>query len=181
MEREIWEDVAGFEGLYKVSNTGRIISLPQENGRCGRKRGNELKTRIGRAGYVYVSLREPAGPSQHMFFHRILATAFIPNPENKPTVNHKNSIRNDNRIENLEWATWSENNKHAYKFGKQNKFYGERHSQAKLNWQKVNEIRNKHVKNVYGIGSLAKEYGVSKGCIQAILERITWNKPQTIE
>lgn len=115
---ENWKSITGFEGLYKISTKGRVKSLSRkvynQNGPY-QIRERILKTTLN-DGYVYCKLYKEA--VQHTIrVHRLVAKAFMPNPENKPRVNHLNSVRNDNRIENLEWATISEDLKHAYKYG----------------------------------------------------------------
>lgn len=119
--------VVGFEGLYEVSDTGHIYSL---NYRRMRKR-QELAQTIGEKGYVRVVLSKNKTPYT-MTVHRIVADAFLP-PSDKPTINHKNGVTSDNRVDNLEWATHSENHKHAFMvLGKipinKGKFGGENHA-----------------------------------------------------
>ncbi len=119
METEIWKDVVNYEGRYQVSNFGNIKSLPikTKNGNGWYiKKGNTLKQHI-QFGYSGICLRGKNMEKKRFQVHRLIAIAFIPNPENKKCVNHKNSIRHDNRLENLEWATHSENNLHAFKYG----------------------------------------------------------------
>lgn len=119
MEEEIWRDVVGYEGFYLVSNLGNVKSLAKEvlNGKAKFVRnGKILKPYLNKDGYPTVNLY--LGSKKKLLnIHRIVALAFIENLEKKPTINHKNSIRYDNRVENLEWATYSENNKHAHDFG----------------------------------------------------------------
>jgi hypothetical protein len=118
---EIWKDIVGWEGLYEVSNLGnirsadRVIAGPKP---CGRRiKGRLRKTLIAR-GYVSINLLDKkTGRSTRNSVHRFMAEAFIPNPENKPEVNHKNGIKHDNRLENLEWVTRSENSLHAWETG----------------------------------------------------------------
>lgn len=107
---ETWKDIEGYEGLYQVNKRGIVKSLRREV----RNRGGAAfrKERIIYPctcnGYLFYRLIKDKNPKIH-YQHRLIASAFIPNPENKPHVNHINSIRDDNRIENLEWATKREN------------------------------------------------------------------------
>jgi len=116
---EIWKDIPNYKGLYQVSNLGRIKSVERKV-----KYQNSLrsvkekikKTFIGKQGYERVELSKD-GINKKYNVHRIVAKAFIHNLYNKETVNHINGIKTDNRVENLEWATKSENNLHAHKIG----------------------------------------------------------------
>ena len=118
---EIWKDISGYEGLYQVSNKGRIYSLGRriimKNGRSREIKSRVLKHSLDSKGYPFIVLYDFDSNRKQGRIHRLVAEAFIPNPNNKPTVNHKNSIRHDNNIENLEWATHSENTIHGYKYG----------------------------------------------------------------
>ena len=102
---EKWRDVVGYEGLYEVSSLGRI----KRNGRI-------KKPHVDHGGYLTVWLSKHS-VQKCLKVHRIVAIAFIPNPKNKATVNHINGVKTDNRVENLEWATHSENIIHANKLG----------------------------------------------------------------
>lgn len=108
---EIWKPVIGYEGLYEVSNLGRVKGLERQ----GNWRDNIL-TQCMIGNYVKVSLTVN-GKSQNKLVHRLVAQAFIPNPENKPEVNHKDGNKLNNCLDNLEWVTKSENIKHAYRTG----------------------------------------------------------------
>lgn len=108
VQKEIWKDIAGYEGLYQVSNLGGIKSLPRNS-----TRGGILKPLIHR-GYSSVELCKN-NIKKRFRVHRLEAFAFLPNPKNKPYINHKNGIRNDNRLENIEWCTNSENQLHSYR------------------------------------------------------------------
>jgi hypothetical protein len=114
---EIWKDVVGYEGHYKVSNLGRVKSLDRsrvtERGKLFNFKGKFLKFNYNvRHKYPQVKL-SVAGLEKTFKVHRLVAIAFIPNPENKYCVNHKNFNRLDCRVENLEWMSLEENNEHA--------------------------------------------------------------------
>lgn len=116
-DNEIWKDVNGYEGYYKVSNFGKIKSCLRIVKHGLGNADRTIKSRIIKPyndnhGYHMVSLSKDGKVKKHKV-HRIVAEAFIPNPENKPTENHLNEIRNDNRASNLEWATYKENNDHG--------------------------------------------------------------------
>jgi hypothetical protein len=110
---EQWKDIKGFEGLYEVSNLGNVRSLDRmvlhKNNYMQFKPGKLIKPQYNHAGYLRFDLL-----GKKCRAHRLVAAAFIPNKYNKEEVNHINGIRDDNRLENLEWTTKSENNIHKY-------------------------------------------------------------------
>jgi hypothetical protein len=112
---EIWKDIPEYEGMYQISNLGNVKSQ-HYNHMSGQKPGKLLKVTLMKNGYVSLGLRMCDTNKTHLL-HRLIAEAFIPNPDNKPNINHINAIRNDNCIENLEWCTQSENILHAFKMG----------------------------------------------------------------
>lgn len=101
---EIWKDIKGYEGKYQVSNQGRVKSLNYNN-----TTAPKILSLIYDNGYCYVGLSCNSS-TKKIGVHRLVADAFIPNPENKPCINHINTVRDDNNVENLEWCTIKENN-----------------------------------------------------------------------
>ena len=106
---EIWKDIVGYEGLYEVSNFGRVKSL----------KGHEkiLKPANNGNGYLFVYLWKN-GKGKQSYIHRLVATAFISNPLNKPCINHIDCNPQNNNVDNLEWVTQRENIQYAYKLGR---------------------------------------------------------------
>lgn len=97
---ENWRDIEGYEGSYQVSDCGRVRSL----------RTNKIMKLMIWHGYAYVNFTIN-NVVNHKSVHRLVAEAFIPNPENKPCIDHINTLKDDNRVENLRWVTQSENNR----------------------------------------------------------------------
>ena len=114
---EVWKDIPGYEGLYQVSNLGRVKSFPKKKG-CGvGYTQKELILKSASNGhYLFVVLRKDRKPKM-CYVHRLVAQAFIPNPNKKCDVNHISGIKTDNRVENLEWNTRQENIRHSFDNG----------------------------------------------------------------
>lgn len=112
--KEIWKDIPGYEGLYQVSNMGRVRSLDRvliySNGQRHSYKGVLLKPGRGKTGYLSVCL---GNHGREAGVHRLVAEVFIPNPENKSDVNHINGDKSDNRVKNLEWVSRKENMAHC--------------------------------------------------------------------
>lgn len=109
---EIWKDIKGYEGLYQVSNMGRVKSLERVvfrgNGHGKRILDEKILKLSSIHGYLIAFLFNGSKRKNYRV-HRLVAQAFIPNPENKPEIDHINTIRTDNRVENLRWVTKKEN------------------------------------------------------------------------
>jgi hypothetical protein len=110
MAIEIWKPVAGFEGLYEVSNLGRVKSFQNK------KDGHIVSQSISKWGYLLCNLWK-GNKCKTVSVHRLVAKAFIPNPKNKPVINHIDCDKTNNRVENLEWTTQKENVHHSVKLG----------------------------------------------------------------
>lgn len=133
---EIWKDIAGYEGLYQVSNLGRVKSLKRvlkynsKNQFKSYKQVCEIKEKILKhtkynTGYDYVSLCKN-NIKQNVPVHRLVAEAFISNSHNYPCVNHIDGNKLNNIVSNLEFCTFKHNSQHAYKMGLVKHFYGEK-------------------------------------------------------
>lgn len=110
MQEEIWKNVVGYEGLYMVSNFGRVKSLPRIDSNGHRINGRILKNnRNVKSGYMVVNLHKDGDGGKTRTVHRLVATAFIPNPDGLPQVGHKDETRTNNHVNNLYWTTNLEN------------------------------------------------------------------------
>lgn len=152
---EIWKDVVGYEGYYQISNLGNVRSFDRIHssglGRSYFKPGRILKTCVASHGYLSVALCFRKQTSAQI--HKLIAKAFIPNPNNYKCVNHKDGNKLNNNIDNLEWVSHAQNNKHAYDTGLKKPF-------RKVTTEEVIQIRalskcfnmsNTLLANMYGL------------------------------
>ena len=163
---EIWKAIKNYSA-YMVSNYGRVKSF------IIHKDGKLLNTSVAnRNGYVGVHLYKD-GKKTQFSVHRLVAEAFIPNPKNKPQINHLNGDKTDNRVDNIEWATASENTKHSFANGLQVVLRGENAGSAKLSSHQVRRIKlmlelgTKHVE-------IAKMFPVQSSQITRIASGERW-------
>lgn len=111
---EIWKDIEGYEGIYQVSNLGRVKTLYFRNNKYIIKKEKILKQHISKQGYLSVGLSDKQGKRKTYRVHRLVAQAFIPNPQKLFCVNHKDENKSNNIITNLEWTTTIENNRYSF-------------------------------------------------------------------
>lgn len=132
MKEEIWKDIKGYEGLYQISNFGNVKSLKREvsNGTGTRIIDQRLLSQVtNRYGYICVTLCKNS-KYKHCTIHRLVAEAFIDNPDNLPCVNHKDENKQNNNVDNLEWCSVAYNNSYGSRLGKvSNKNKGKKHSE----------------------------------------------------
>jgi len=174
--QEKWADVAGFEGVYQISDLGNIRSLPRIIDYGTHKqthKGRILKPQPNSKGYLRIVLTWD-GKREVKFIHRLVAEAFVPNPENKPQVNHKDGNKLNNHAANLEWVNNSENQKHGRRSGLITTLHGEQKPGHKLTESDVRFILISDLSSKL----LAKRFGVSTQTIYDIRKRKKWKHVQ---
>jgi hypothetical protein len=171
---EIWKDIEGYEGIYQVSNKGKVKSMPRIPRRFERPdmaKGRILKQQFVSAGYLKVALCK-AGTEKTAQVHKLVANAFLMKPDGAEVVNHIDFDKTNNSVDNLEWCTQKYNIHHSAKYFRLS--HGENHPHSKLTENQVREIRAKHIPYKYSAAKLAKEYGVAQISIKRILNRRFW-------
>jgi hypothetical protein len=157
------KDIKNYEGLYQISCCGDILSL---------RKKRILTPKISRCGYHTIGLRNSG--RKWFTIHRLVASAFIPNPLNLPQVNHIDGNKLNNHVLNLEWCTSKENIRHAHKTGLSRGKKGTEHPMHKLTEQQVLEIRSKYIPRLYSCSMLGKEYSIDPNEINLIIRRKIW-------
>lgn len=166
-KKEVWKPIK-YNPKYSVSSHGRIRGIYKTIN------GYLRKPQLDKDGYPRILLHKDG---QKLFgVHRLVAEAFLPKPEGKDQVNHKNGNKADNRVENLEWCTLSENRQHAFKTGLQSVPNGHLSPAAKLTKKQVADIRKKYKPRVYTLEMLADEYGVVFQTVSKVINFQTYGK-----
>lgn len=167
---EEWRDIPGYEGLYQVSNFGRVKSLSRK----GSPRDFLLRGGMKPDGYLQCAIVKNRKASSFLV-HRLVAIAFLGKRVVDPSldVNHIDGNKLNNTVENLELCTRSENIKHSFRIGLKDQ-HGDNHHARKLNSSQVKEIRHKFAPRKYTRRMLANEYNISVASIKKILNNTNW-------
>lgn len=172
LKQEIWKDIPGYEGQYQVSNLGNVISLRRycrhTKGYVNHNAPKLRKPHINTSGYYHIRLLKE-GLDKSVSVHILVARAFIPNPDGKIQINHIDSNRLNNRVDNLEWCTPRENLLHAYRSGNK-KSAGKYNGNSKLNEQDAIQISSLDLPRRV----LAEKFGVSLATIDRIKQGKGW-------
>jgi hypothetical protein len=176
MTKEVFIPIIGYEGLYEVSDLGNVKAL--ENIRFHYLSGTQtIKEKLlkpsPRGGYLLVKLTKN-GIIKTLSVHRLVAIAFIKNPNNLPEVNHKDTIKSNNKLSNLEWCNGEYNRNHAAEMGRTIILKGEQHGNSKLTTEKVLNIRTQYDPKKRNGTKIANIFGISKGCLHDVISCKTW-------
>ena len=170
---EIWKDILSYESCYQISTLGNVRSLTRTvNSKLNSsavKQGKQLKLMLDKYGYNVVNLYKD-GKYKSTKVHRLVAIAFIYNPQCKPEVNHKDGVKTNNNVSNLEWCTTSENQTHAVKNNLINHAKGEQLKQSKLKERDIYIIYRSELTHT----ELAETYGVSRRAISKVKNGESW-------
>lgn len=156
--QEIWKQIPICVEGYQASSLGNI-----------RNHKTQLSHYVDHGGYYRVGIKLLSGVRRVNLVHRLVALTFLPNPKKKRTVNHKNCIKTDNRVENLEWATHQENTRHSFANNPTNRT-GSGHYASILSESDVRDIR----KYEYSYAEYGRRYGVAENTILKVIRRQTW-------
>jgi hypothetical protein len=167
--KEQWRVIENFDNAYYVSNTGRVWSMKIKTS----SGGVILKPAISKGGYCYVYLYKN-GNAKMFNVHRLVATHFINNDDNKKCINHKDGNKLNNSVTNLEWCTHSENTKHAYNNNLNTRQIGELNGKSKLLELDVALIRELYGDNEFTQKELAEIFKVKQPAISKIILNLTW-------
>lgn len=168
----MWKPVAGYEGVYKVSDCGEVKSLDRVTFDGRKLKGKPRIAEVAKNGYSRMLLWS-GDKSNKCLVHRLVAQAFIPNPDSKPQVNHIDGNKLNNHADNLEWATGSENQAHAVRTGLRSIQVGEQASQAKLTQLEALDVLTRIANGARDI-DVVRATGFNRATINDIRHRRTW-------
>jgi hypothetical protein len=175
--KERWKDIETWEGLYMISDYGRVRSLPREvhypSGQILKVKDRILKHGTNGCGYPDITLTKRPHRKERHTIHRLVARHFLDNPRGLNEVNHKDGVKTNPHYTNLEWCTQSENRQHAYDTGLQVARVGEELRWTKLTDEAVREIRRRAI-NGERAWDMHKEYGVTYQNLRFIIQGKTW-------
>ena len=173
---EEWKDVNGYEGMYQISNKGNVRSLDRisyHKRGVSRYKGKPKKKRMSTFGYWMVSFSKE-NKSKNFYVHKLMGIAFIPNPKNKKFINHKNGIKTDNQLENLEWVTHSENMNHELDTGLRVMPKGVKVYNSKLNPEIIISARKEYSRGGITYQEIADKNGVCKRVMMNAMKGKHW-------
>jgi hypothetical protein len=169
---EKWKDISGFEGKYQISNIGRVRSLDRITN--NRQFKGAIKTpQISNTGYYRVHLCTENRKTKPFSIHRLVATHFLPSIGGKNVVNHIDGDKLNNRLDNLEWVTISENTKHSYDTGLQIMGRSEKNPASKYTEGQIREVKKLSKMN-YSRKHISEATGVSRAMIHSVLKNKSW-------
>lgn len=177
MINEVWLPIKGFEGSYEVSNLGRVRSLDRVIKRIGGRQrsyhGQDIKPTITNNGYPMIGLYSLDRSVWRTTVHRLVAIAFIDNPDKKSDVNHVDGIKTNNEASNLEWTTTSENISHAFRIGLSAAKKGVDNSNAKLTPDLIKKAMQLKQSGV-SMRAIARMFGVTSTTVRNALSGKSW-------
>jgi len=150
---------------YSASEDGKVYSHGLRSG--------WLKPPVSKNGYIRYRIIDDNGKKRSVYAHQLIALTFLPNPDNKKFVNHKDHDKSNNALNNLEWCTHSENIRHDWEMGTRSRLIGEVNPNHIVDANKVTELRNLHSTGTLQ-KDLAKMFGISQATISQIILRKTW-------
>lgn len=181
MNDEVWKDIKDYEGLYQVSNLGRVKSLKMWNNNKHIKgyiqRDKILKPKLNRnTGYYYVTLYKEKDKARYFTIHRLTAQAFLDNPNCYPCINHIDGNKKNNSIDNLEWCSYKHNSREAHRLGLsknppiikywENKF-GKEHPASKKVYQ-INKDTKQIINEFNSVSEASREMGFKASGISGV-------------
>lgn len=176
MEAEEWKELLGYEGIYLISSYGRIKSISRQvdigKGKLRWYFGRDMRLSPNTKGYLQIVLVNRKGIRKTDRVHRLVAKTFIPNPDNKSFINHKDLNKKNNYYCNLEWCTHQENLEHAWRNGKLRK--GVDIPSSKLTEEQVLQIRKQYLLKQRGVLALTREFRITRKTVANIIYYRSW-------